>query len=348
MQLLPRLVEGEVLFHPPAYVHGWCRLPEQSSARAEIEILVGSSPVATISVGPAGGGTGDGRTAFSVILHAAPDESATCVIEARERSSGAVFGRIVLYEDAIAQPIERRLDLLDFSRLKRPLAAVPAGPATRLRRHFNALGTSLLEAAGRDGIGGDTVLLARHMPRLALSNRPVVSVIVPASPFLGTTLRGLAALQSLADKAQIEVIVADDGAEPRSALLQRICPHLRYRRDPAGLTGSVLNALVRNARGDLICFLDHDPPAGDWRWPHNSPADREVHLGGRAARTIDMPAAARRHDIHGFALYLARADIFYAGGFEPTLRAMDCYMDLVTKCRLLGAGVTAWMCSDTC
>jgi len=149
-------------------------------------------------------------------------------------------------------------------------------------------------------------------------------------------------LQSLADTTPIEVIVADDGADPRSALLPQICPHLRYRRDRLGLVGSVLNTLVRDARGEMICFLDPDPPNGEWFWPEPALADRALHLGGRLAGIVDMPAGARRRDPHGFALYLAGADIFDAGGFEPRFQAMEAYADLAVKCRLLGAGITAW------
>jgi hypothetical protein len=339
------VVEGELLAQPPDRVGGWCRLPEQTRARAEIEILVDSTIVAIISAGQASCGTGDSRYPFSLILPETPHERAACVIEARERGSGIVFGRVVWFEDAIAEPIERRLDALDVSKLKRPLAAVPADPAPRLRQCFSALGTALLKAAGTAVIGGDRAALARRMPRLPLSTSPVVSVIIPASPSIGTTLRSLAALQSLADTTRIEVIVADDGAEPLYALLQQACPQLRYQRDPAGLTGSGLNTLVGDARGEVICFLDHDPPDGDWHWPKPDIANRQVHLGSPLARSADWPAATRRRDVHGFALYLARTEIFYAGGFEPNLPAMDSFTDLAIKCRLLGAGITAWLCS---
>lgn len=341
----PRLVEGELLFHPPTGLRGWCRLPKQTRARAEIEVLVDSICVATMSVGQAGGGAGDGRHDFSLHLRAAPDESATHVIEARERGSGAVFGRVVLFEDAIAQPIERRLDLLDFGPLKRPLAAVPADPANRLRPYFSALGTALLEAAGKDVISGDRAALARRMPRLPLSATPVVSVIMPAAPCISTTLRWLTALQSLADTVRIEVIVADDGAEPRTALLPLACPLLRYRRDRLGLAGCVLNKLVQDARGDMIYFLDPDPPTGHWHWPQPATGDRQIHLGGRLACNAALPAAIRRCDPHGFALCIARSDIFSAGGFEDTLQPLESYTDIVMKCRLLGAGITAWQCS---
>jgi len=341
----PSMVEGELLFHPPTGLRGWCRLPKQPRARAEIEILVDSICVATVSVGQDGGGAGDRRYDFSLHLRAAPDESATRVIEGRERGSGAVFGRVVLFEEAIAQPIEHRLDLLDLGKLKRPLAALPADYAKRLRPYFSALGTALLQVAKKDVIGGETAALARRMPRLPLSATPLVSVIMPAAPCIDTTLRRLAALQSLADTTQIEVIVADDGAEPRSALLPHICPQLRYRRDRHGLTASVLNRLVKEARGDMICFLDPDSPTADWFWPQHAIADREVHIGGQLACDVTVPAAVRRRDPHGFALYLARAEILYAGGFEPRLRAMDSYTDIIMKCRLLGGRITAWQCT---
>ncbi len=340
------MVEGELLLYPPATVRGWYRLPGQTRTKAEIEILVDTSVVATIFARHTSDGAGDGRLAFSLNLPATPHERASCVIEARERGSGIVFGRVVWCEEAIAELIEHRLDGLDVGRLKRPLSAVPDDPATRLRRNFSALGTALLEAGGIAVVGSARAALARQMPRLPLSNTPVVSVIMQASPCIRTTLRSLAALQSLAHATRIEVIVADDGAEPLSALLQRACPQLRYRRDPAGLTGSVLNTLVGEARGDMICFLDHDLAAGDWHWPQPEIADRQVHLGCRLAGRADWPAAMRRHDAHGFALYLARTEIFCAGGFEPRLRGMDSYTDLAMKCRLLGAGMTAWLCSD--
>jgi len=331
-----RFVEGDLLVHPPAGVSGWCRLPEGARRRVEIEILVDSIAVASTEAAA----DGDGRNAFSLILPSLPDESGTSVIEARERDSHIVFGRVVLFEEAIAQPIERRLATLDVSRLKRPLAGLPAGPADRLRGYFGSLGMVLLQAAGAAVTGGDIAALARRMPRLPLSGRPEVSVIAPASPCIGTTLRWLAALQSLADTTPIEVIVADDGAEPRSALLPLLCKGLRYWRDSRGLTGGVLNVLAREARGETLCFLDDDPEIGHWHWP--LPAESEVHLGGRLAGGAGAPVFARRRGMHGFALYIARAAFLRAGGFEPALRAMEAYTDMAAKCRLLGAAITAW------
>jgi hypothetical protein len=339
----PRLVEGQLRVDPPASVSGWCRLPEQPRARAEIEILVDSRPVLAITARQVLQGIGDGMHGFSLTLPVALRGPATCVVEARERDTGIIFGRVVLFEDAIAQPIEDRLSALDRSQLRHTPAASLPDPATLLRRHFGSLGAELLDPAGAAAIGRERAALARRVARLPLSARPAVSVIMAAAGSIGSTLGWFTALHGLAGAIPTEVILADDGAQPRTALLPQACPGLRYARDPAGLTGHALNQLVLDARAPTICFLDQAAESGPWAWPAPDPGERHVHLGGSLARIADTPHASRRHDPHGFALYLPRATITDAGGFEPALPAAEAYADLALKCALLGAELTAWM-----
>jgi|GEM_PF-4178617 len=339
----PRLVEGALLVEPPGSVSGWCRLPEQPGARAEVEILVDAQPVSATVARQILQGIGDGMHGFSVTLPVPLRGPATCVVEARERDSGIVFGRVVLFEDSVAQPIEDRLSALDRSQLQRAPAQTAPSSATRLRQHLGALGRELLDPRGGAAIGNETASLARRLARLALSARPAVSVIMAASGRISTTLSWFSALQSLADSSPIEVILADDGVDPRTALLPRACPGLRYARAPGGLTGHALNQLVLDARAPTICFLDQAAESGPWAWPAPDPGERHVHLGGSLSRSADTPHASRRHDPHGFALYLPRATITGAGGFEPALPAAEAYADLALKCALLGAEVTAWI-----
>jgi hypothetical protein len=339
----PSLVEGEVRVDPPFSVSGWCRLPGQPRARAEIEILVDSRPVFAMVAREVRPGLGDGMHGFSLTLPVALRGPATCVVEARERESGITFGRAVLFEGAIAQPIEDRLSALDHSQLLHALTGPGPDAAVVLRGHFAALGEQLLDPTGDAAISRQRAALARRVAGLPLSTRPAVSVIVPASDSIATTLGLLTALHGLAEATPIEVILADDGTEPRTALLPQAGRGLRYARDPAGLTGHVLNQLVLEARAPAICFVDQAADSFPWAWPEPGTLENQVHLGGWLARGAATPQGARRHGPHGFALYLARATITEAGGFEPTLPAIEAYADMALKCDLLGAHVTRWV-----
>src|SRR5262245_47736384 len=87
---------------------------------------------------------------------------------------------------------------------------------------------------------------------------PLVSVVVPAyncAPLIGETLESVYGQTY----GNWEVIVIDDGStdETRAALAPHI-GRIRYFHQENRGTAAARNAGVRQARGELIAFLDHD------------------------------------------------------------------------------------------
>jgi glycosyltransferase involved in cell wall biosynthesis len=87
---------------------------------------------------------------------------------------------------------------------------------------------------------------------------PLVSVVIPAyncAPFIGETLDSV----YRQTYGNWEVIVIDDGStdETRAALAPHI-GRIRYLHQQNRGTAAARNAGVRQARGELIAFLDHD------------------------------------------------------------------------------------------
>jgi len=124
-------------------------------------------------------------------------------------------------------------------------------------------------------------------------------------------LAWLEAVQCLCDSVPVELIIADDGADPRLRLLGRVMPALRILRVPTDMTGAVLNMLAGEARGRLLCFAQQDVPA----WPLIS--------------LPDLPAHVCMTDACG--LWMCAKIFHAAGGFDPWLDTEAAHADIVMK-----------------
>lgn len=301
----PLLVQGELWVDPPANIHGWCLLPDRPGTRVAVEILADGRLLAATVAAEFFGGAGDGRHGFSLALDAPLAGPATIVVEARERGTSTVFGRVVLFPDAMARPLDDRLAAIDRQVLRDPAIGVTG--ADMMHRALDGLGTLLCG----HGIDRDTTCLARRAPRLALSAMPRVSLVLPAGLSLDRVLAWLEAVQCLCDSVPVELIIADDGADPRLRLLGRVMPALRILRVPPDMTGAVLNMLAGEARGRLLCFAQQDVPA-------------------RPLISLpDLPAHVCMTDACG--LWMC-AEIFHAaGGFDPWLDTEAAHADIVMK-----------------
>jgi hypothetical protein len=354
MAASPAVILGDLSFAPPRQVAGWCLLPARRGHRATVEILLDGHCVAAMVAAQRRDGAGDGRHGFSLALPVAPAGPATRLIEARERDSGVLFGRVVLFADRLAQPLEDRLATLDMGALHHPLlmpAASGSGHAVAATRQaFGRLAAEL--RAHRGGAWrGERHRLAQCAPRLALCDAPSLSVILPASPSVDCTMEALVALQPLCDRMPTEILLADDGADPATLLLPQLVPRLRMMRVSAGLDGGALNMLAAEARGSALCFVATAPRSGHWSWPQFADAALPagaVHLGSvtepACARLVALWKPLARHSfLHGFALHLARDQLLEAGGFDTTLCGEAAYADIGLKCSLLGAAVMLWI-----
>ncbi len=340
----PPALQGGLNVMPPRQVSGWCLWPDRAGARVTVEILVDGRVVAAMVAAQRFGGAGDGRHGFALTLPVALAGPATSVVEARERGGGTVFGRVVLFAEQIAQPIEDRLAALDRSVLHAPIIGQSRQFYPGVREAFAGAGAVLMQRAVGE-VRSERRRLARRAPRLALAERPALSVIVAAAPGVDRTLDVLAGLQPLCDAEAVEVLLADDGADPRTLLLAQVLPGVRYVRERGGLRGSLLNQLVADAQGATLCFLDQDPPGGAWAWPPFAETPRTIHVGGAVAAALSQAAAVGRPAPQGrgaqaVALQVERAVVHEAGGFDPALHGTLAYADMALKGSLLGAQVS--------
>jgi len=346
----PRLVQGALTVTPPRQVSGWCLLPDDDAARVTIEMLVNGRVVAAMVAAQRFAGAGDGRHGFALSLPVALAGPATTVIEARERSTGTVFGRAVLFAEHIARPIENRLAALDRSVLRSAMIGQMHTQHPGLRQAIGGVGAALLDLAVGE-VRGERSRLRRRAPRLALGGEPWLTVMVPAAAAVDRTLDRLTALQTLCDKTSVEIVLVDDGTDPATTLLPPLLPGLRYVRDRRGLTGSVLNLVAAEARGDVLCFLDQEPPADPWGWPQLGARPDAVHVGAPVAALLSRAAAHLRPALrsrgpHSVALHLSRALLREAGGFDSALQGPHAYADVALKCSVLGAPVIGWVDPD--
>ena len=92
------------------------------------------------------------------------------------------------------------------------------------------------------------------MPSVA----PTISVIVPAFRSEATLGRAIESVLRQTHPA-FEVVVVDDGSDDgTAAVAQAFGAPVRVLRQPNGGTASARNHGVREARGDVVCFLDAD------------------------------------------------------------------------------------------
>ena len=93
---------------------------------------------------------------------------------------------------------------------------------------------------------------------MADSSLPSVSVIIPAhnaASFVSDAIQSVYAQ----DYSRIEVVLIDDGSvDDTSALVQRRFPLVRVIRQKNAGVAAARNAGLREATGDLVCFLDAD------------------------------------------------------------------------------------------
>ncbi|MGA3222019.1 MAG: glycosyltransferase family A protein [Acidimicrobiales bacterium] len=147
---------------------------------------------------------------------------------------------------------------------------------------------------------------------------PVVSVVVPTHlpdpPYLREALASVIAQ----DWANWEAIVVDDGSTATNETLEELVgadPRIRLLRGPRGGPARARNRGLRQARGELVAFLDSDDywypshlasavstlagnqeavgPIRPWRWssaPKGSPSSSTAS-GGRATVTPRWPGA---------------------------------------------------------
>jgi len=343
------LVRGDLQVHPESHIAGWCMLLDEPMARATVDVMVDGHYNMRLVAAARGKDPGDGRHGFFARLPMPIEQSGTRVIEAREVRTGAVFGRVVLFPERIAQTLTDRLEALDCAPLRHPMIGAPNHFRPALLKGFRELALELRERSGAVW-RQEAQLVARRAPTLRLSQTPAVSFIVPVAATLEATLVRLAHLRTMCAETAAELLVVDDGADPRAVLLPTLIEGLRYSREADRRSGNTLNELALATRGDMLCFTAEETPAAIWELPWRAMRDTAntiVHLGPAldAAIAPFQPVwrpVAQRSTAHGVALALTRERFMEAGGFDPFLRGEAAFADLAQKCGVLGTSAIIW------
>jgi len=353
----------------PGRVEGWCWCAARPDAQLTVEILLDDEPVARVVAGSfrpdlARAGKGDGRHAFVFDFPDRPDLNRlhldqAGVIGVREATTGQIVGRIRQRRADETQAEDGRLERAREALspiLAAAMAPVPRPAAARLRDICAGLGDRL--AARADAPEGDLFAvalrtLARALPPIALPivGAPDMSIVLRAADAAIAHGR-IAALAPALAAMRAELLMGDDGADPRAAMLPTIITNLPLLRSEPGFA-ALGNAAAAAARGSRLVLLDlgghlaasaADPAeafAGGERPVVAGPSVLEA-----AARfgVIDMLAPER---IVGgdpaFRLGVTRDVFQHLGGLDPMLGDDSdvCSLDFCLKAVLSGLSVVA-------
>jgi hypothetical protein len=294
-------------------------------------------------------GHGDGRHGFALRLPPnLPEAQSDCLITARERRSGIVFGRVLRLAQGAAPAGGPRVeqaagavaDLWQKLAAADPLARLPPASA-RLRAAFAALAARL--AAGP---GAAPPFLPRA-PRLALPwhAAPALSLVLPVHDAAAALCR-IAALAPALGPLRAELIAVDAALDPAAALLPARVHGLRYLRDPqaSGLAGAV-NLAAAHAAGEHLVVLGDcpaQPSAAALLALARCVAAQPVAALRRAGAPAARPAAALPARL-GLAVCVARHRLAELGPLELALQhaaGLEC-ADLACRAALLGMPVLA-------
>jgi hypothetical protein len=342
-------------------LEGWCLSLERPDDRLIVEILVNDVVVSAAVAARfrselRHAGKSDGHHGFSVAV-SLPDENSegTVIVEAREQATGTVFGRILLEAAGIEPAIRSRLDRVQsavdgyegFAEL-RPVSGAMRNALWRLGLQLrtgpqSSRGTAL-------GVIREEL---RRLPRrkLRTSSFPAVSIILPSAETFEETLDAVLALASLLAEIEAEILLVDDGRDPRLTLIQGVVCGLRYLREPGANQAQTANLGALLARGSLLLFLGPQPGSSmECLAPLLSNGRAAVHVGLEIMERAVHAGAAwamgdRRLGRGGpIRLCVSKAVFQEAAGLDEAIEDGSglSWLDFLMKVHLLGLPVTFW------
>jgi hypothetical protein len=281
-------------------LEGWCWTPSEPRARLTVEILEGETVLLRVIAADerpdlVAAGIGDGRHGFRAVVPPPPSAIGRGrVLRARAASSGVVFGQVV--EDG---PDPSGLDRLDraasdvaalqgqVATLRARLArrrsqagaqggaqgGAPGGPATPLDHMaaFLAVRSWRAPQAAHDAPSfaaamAQEALLRRHAPFTLPPppRKPWLSVLLLAAPDCADTIAALRVLAVALSGRGAQLILVDDGLDPRTALLPGLVRGLQMSQPSGEGAAACLNTAAHVARGTMLLLLRADtaPPSG--------------------------------------------------------------------------------------
>jgi len=278
-------IEGALERLADGTLDGWCRSPDRPDARMTVEILDGDSIALSLLAQHyrqdlARAGIGDGRHGFQARLPDHPPGAGGRLIRAREKVSGVVFASLVEDMASAGRTGIERLDrsAAEIGALQAEIAALrsrlelrrqTSRPATALRDMSVLLAARSWRAPQADPQGAEFALAAalESLQRqfapitLAVPQTPAVSLVLLAARDIAHTMAALAALSGLSRGGGVEIILADDGFEPRTALIHGLVRGLRVatttQRATSGAAQAALaiGAAAALANGETLVVL---------------------------------------------------------------------------------------------
>ena len=363
-------MRGDLEQRPDGLIEGWCWLPSRPSARLRVELLVDDEPVTTLVADRlredlASSGVGDGRHGF---LARAPDRilaETVGMLSARERSTGQVFAQRRLAAARVPAAVAARLDAMarELDRLRLMAAApLPRSPAARVRGGFADCAVALarrsrtVEAGTRQGDpavvleDAVSVLSALGAPIMFPGGRgeaaPSASLIVLSGASFLDTLAALRGLVQAAAAVRADVVLVDDGRDPRTALIHVMARNLSSTRVASGGSAQRVAAGAALARGARLVFLDGDAvPSAAALLPLLTGHETVLGWAGASAAGSQGIAIARDErrgdEVDGLRLAIPRDVLLSVAGFDPRLDASLALQDadVALKAGLTGASV---------
>jgi hypothetical protein len=235
MAQTPEPLLGDLRERPDGGFDGWCWAPARPQERLVVDLLVGDSPAVSMVAAMfrrdlLARGCGDGHHGFSLRLPAnLVPADAECLISARERQSGRVFGRVLRTGPGRRPPQVPQLAATAdaVAALEQEVASRhavrTASPAVRMRTALGQL-SAILAARTAD---------AHPRPVLPQVEAPVFTVVLRAG-IAADALRCIAALSPALEYARAELLVADSAGDP----------------------GQALRVAAQTARGHVLVLLD--------------------------------------------------------------------------------------------
>ncbi len=279
-----KLIQGSLERRADGSLEGWCWAPAEPRARLTVDLLDGETVLVRVIAADdrpdlAASGIGDGRHGFRAVL---PGERRGRLIRARAAASGVVFGQVL--EDAPDQGGVDRLDRAasDVAALQAQVAALQArlagrAAAARAQAPLDHMAALLAVRSWRAPLAApDAPGFAAAMAQEALHRRhagfalprtpatPVASLLLLAAPDCADTIAALRVLAVALDGRAVQLLLADDGQDPRTALLPGVVRGLQMSSPSGEGAAAGFNAAMPGARGAALVLLRADtaPPSG--------------------------------------------------------------------------------------
>jgi len=346
----PAPIHGRLTRSPEGKLEGWCYCANDLTTRRVVDLFLDDDPLISVVAAKFRAdlfdrGIGDGYYGFAVSEpHVEPGRVTPRLLEARDRESGILFGRIVIEEGhgetdaartrlaAIAATLERLPSLGDHE-----FAPTP----DPFKQGLEAVGLGLRARLTPSQFGGATLagLRSRQLRprRLPWSAAPRITLALYRPRSLEATLTQIDELRPLVVSAPTELVVIDDAADPSLAYLPSLVEGIRLLREPGSTMGKALNTAAWHARGEILMFLDGDTrlePA--WALTAIDKATDSVQIGHPPAPTVID--GGRRGRVSRYPALCVRREQFESlGGLEVLPdRAANPWDEFVQKCRMVG------------